>query len=287
MNRNSLQILSAGAVALLLCAASATAATVIVEVQGEVWGKLINDGTLGEVEVGEDAVLIFAVDSDDFVDNPNNPTRGYAIDLESFQLAFSGGASIGLTPSFASPAYFVIRDNDPAVDGFFLSQGLDFQSALPLDQAGNLADFFGMRYLVTYEGDTLDSLDILDALGTYDFTGLTVFGMSVDDGPFLDALGMNFESMTLSVVGDITFDAVGHRVRGIHTVELSWDGASSAEVDIFRNGELIATVPNDGHHTDSTGNRGRKTYTYQICEAGTSVCSDEETVQFGGRPTSR
>lgn len=286
MSRKLLQILSVGAIALLLCATGARAATVIVEVQGEVWGNFIPQAPLGDVEAGEDAVLIFAVDSENFVDNTNFPTRGYPIDLDSFQLAFSGGTTIGLTPTFDGPAYFVIRDNDPAVDGFFLSQILDNESHLPLDQPANIADFFGMRYRVTYEGDTLDSLDILGALGAYDYTGLMVFGMSVDDGPFEDVLGMNFVSMTISLAGINTFDAVGHRVRGIHTVELAWDGATSDEIDVYRDDQLIATVPNNGSHTDSTGNRGRRTYTYRVCEAGTDECSDEDTVQFGG-PASR
>jgi serine protease len=65
-------------------------------------------------------------------------------------------------------------------------------------------------------------------------------------------------------------------------VDLTWSGATSASIDVYRNGALIATTPNDGFHTDSTPNKGRATYTYQVCEAGTATCSNTATVSFGG-----
>jgi photosynthesis system II assembly factor YCF48-like protein len=85
--------------------------------------------------------------------------------------------------------------------------------------------------------------------------------------------------------GEITLRASGHRVRGMHTVDLSWTGATSANVDIFRDGSLVATVPNGGTYTDSIGVRGGNVrYTYKVCEAGTQTCSNEVTVRFGGPP---
>jgi hypothetical protein len=192
--------LPAAAIATLLAAGAmhAGATPVLVEIRGDVFSNQISSGTLGTVNAGETVTYSFTVDSGDFV-NGFFPTRGYAIDLNSFALNFSGGASIGLSPSFAGPAYFVIRDNDPAVDGFFLSQGLDFPSGLDLDQAGVFGNF-AAAFNVGYSGDTLSSLDILDAVGTYDFTGLKVFGMGVDDGPFEGVLGIDFSSMTISIV---------------------------------------------------------------------------------------
>jgi hypothetical protein len=80
----------------------------------------------------------------------------------------------------------------------------------------------------------------------------------------------------------ITLSAMGHKVRGVNKVDLSWTGATSSQVDIYRNGAVIATTDNDGAYTDLTGNKGRATYTYKVCEAGTSTCSNEVTVSFGG-----
>jgi len=66
-------------------------------------------------------------------------------------------------------------------------------------------------------------------------------------------------------------------------VDLTWSGASSANIDVYRNGVLIVTVPNSGAYTDSTGDHGRATYTYRVCEAGTGTCSNQVTVTFGGQ----
>jgi hypothetical protein len=68
---------------------------------------------------------------------------------------------------------------------------------------------------------------------------------------------------------------------GVHTVDLSWSGATSASVDIYRDGVVVATVPNSGAYTDDTGNRGGNVqYTYTVCEADTGTCSNEVTVGF-------
>jgi hypothetical protein len=83
--------------------------------------------------------------------------------------------------------------------------------------------------------------------------------------------------------GPITLSASGHKVSGINTVDLTWNGAISTNIDVYRNNALIATVPNSGSYTDSTGDHGRATYTYRVCEAGTGTCSNNATVNFGGQ----
>lgn len=76
---------------------------------------------------------------------------------------------------------------------------------------------------------------------------------------------------------------MGYSVRGKHTVDLSWSGATSADVDIYRDGVVIATPSNSGFYTDSIGVRGGNIrYTCKVCEAGTQTCSNEVTVRFGG-----
>jgi len=83
----------------------------------------------------------------------------------------------------------------------------------------------------------------------------------------------------------INLSAVGRRVQGRHTVDLTWSGANSANIDIYRDGMLIATVPNNGSYKDFIGVRGGNArYTYKVCEAGTRTCSNEVTVRFGGPP---
>ncbi len=79
----------------------------------------------------------------------------------------------------------------------------------------------------------------------------------------------------------VTLSASGRKVGGINTVRLTWSGATSTNIDVYRNGKPpIATVPNTGAYTDSTGDTGRANYRYRVCEAGTSTCSNDATKRF-------
>ena len=83
--------------------------------------------------------------------------------------------------------------------------------------------------------------------------------------------------------GQITLGARGYKVQGQQRVDLSWNGATSNNIDVYRNGVLIVTVPNiPGFYTDHIGVRGKGTYTYRVCGAGTQNCSNQVTVRFGG-----
>lgn len=82
--------------------------------------------------------------------------------------------------------------------------------------------------------------------------------------------------------GGISLTAHGYKVKGVDTVDLVWNDASSANVDIYRNDVLLATVPNTGSYTDSTGQRGSATFTYKVCEATTQDCSNQVIITFGG-----
>ena len=167
-----------------------------VTVTGTVVSNQINPPPLGNANVGDPATLVFEVDSDTFTNSPNFPTRGYDIDQTSFALTM-GATTIGLQSPFPAgqTPYFVIRNDDPAVDGFFTATSLDFPLGVPVNQTGIFGQFLN-NYSVTYVGTTLTSLDILDALGTYDFTGLTVFNWTIDDGPF-NPLIIDFAQMTI------------------------------------------------------------------------------------------
>jgi hypothetical protein len=88
----------------------------------------------------------------------------------------------------------------------------------------------------------------------------------------------SFEVQTQTVA--IHLRALGSKVGGINTVRLTWTGATSNNIDVNRDGVVIATVPNTGTYIDSTGDTGRARYTYEVCEAGTSSCSNKVTVRF-------
>lgn len=78
----------------------------------------------------------------------------------------------------------------------------------------------------------------------------------------------------------VRLTARGYKVKGQQTADLAWSGATSSRIDVYRNGTRIAATANSGSYTDAIGQRGGGSYTYRICEAGTSTCSNLATVTF-------
>lgn len=190
-----MRVLVAIAGAALLCG-SAQAALIQVEVNGTVFFNGIGDPPLSGVTAGDSAVMSFQVDSDNFVDGIPGDVRGYEIDQSSFSMTFGGDISLGLLSPFPGTPYFGLIDGFPVSDGFFVSSSTVSPGGVALEQEPFNADLH-----VSYTGDTLSSLDILDAVGTYDFDGLTAFGYNLwAIFPDNVVLGMDFESLTISVV---------------------------------------------------------------------------------------
>src|SRR5947208_2419278 len=81
--------------------------------------------------------------------------------------------------------------------------------------------------------------------------------------------------------GPIQLRGQGKKVGGINTSRLKWRGATSPSVDVYRDGNVIATTPNDGLYDDSTGTTGQASFMYTVCEAGTQTCTNTVTVNFG------
>ncbi|RHW75454.1 S8 family serine peptidase [Colwellia sp. RSH04] len=78
--------------------------------------------------------------------------------------------------------------------------------------------------------------------------------------------------------GDITLSISTSTAKRKTNVTLSWADASTANVDIIRNGSLVATTANDGSYTESFRKSG--SYTYKVCDQGTNNCSNEQSVSF-------
>lgn len=178
-----------------LAGAAQAGVPVDVTATGTVIFNGIPNAPLSGVGFGETAVMSFQVNSNDFVDGVPGDVRAYVITPASFSLSFSGGVSVGLLDPFPGTPYFGIIDGFPVSDGFFVSSGTTSPGGVALEQTP-----YNANLSLGYVGGTLSSLDILDAVGTYDFTGLTSFGYNLwsvfPDNVVLD---IDFQQMTIAL----------------------------------------------------------------------------------------
>ncbi len=194
---------------LIVCAIAGIAASASanelyrIEMNGVIEYNQARDNEFANLLPGDDLSYSFIVDGGVYQDSENFPVRGYEIMNDSFLISGAGGSvQAGLADPFpfgATP-YFVIRDNDPAVDGFYLTWGgVDFPGGLPTDQPGLFGDPFEAAFEVSYDGATLGSLDIADATGTYDYTGIQSFYFNLVDLGF-EAVGIEYVNMTITKI---------------------------------------------------------------------------------------
>ena len=83
----------------------------------------------------------------------------------------------------------------------------------------------------------------------------------------------------------LTLVAEGFRVKGVHHASLLWSGATADSFFVFRDSMLIAGFAGDTTYVDNTGQKGHRTYVYQVCQIGAgNPCSNTATVTFS-RPS--
>jgi len=84
---------------------------------------------------------------------------------------------------------------------------------------------------------------------------------------------------TIAATGP-SLTARSYKVKGNQMVDLSWSGLSADSVTISRDGNVILTTANDGAETDRINKKGNGSYTYQVCTADTTTCTNTVSVSF-------
>lgn len=150
----------------------------------------------------------------------------------------------------------------------------DFSASSSVDADGTIA-----RYDWSFDDGTVDvgqrvahEFPKLDYGRTYRVT----LRVTDDDG----ASDSTYEFVGIAAEqSQITLEATAVKDRGRQRVDLVWGGASTDTVDVYRNGAVVTNTPNDGSHSDPVS-KGPGSYTYRLCEANASTCSDEVVVTF-------
>lgn len=95
----------------------------------------------------------------------------------------------------------------------------------------------------------------------------------------------NAASATTPAAPIVSATAVGRKDKGFQVTDLTWSGARTANVEVRRNGAVVATRPSgtggSGSYSDAIGIKGTATYVYEVCETGANAaCSAPMTVVF-------
>jgi PKD repeat protein len=110
--------------------------------------------------------------------------------------------------------------------------------------------------------------------GTYGVTLTITYDGGTDQHTAPVTVSVPASSIVLTVTGrtDATYQYM----------TLRWSGATGTTVDIYRTppGRLWGKTANDGVWINSRLLPGSPSYTYKVCQTGTTICSNEATVTF-------
>lgn len=172
--------------------------------------------------------------------------------------------------------------NSPPTASFSaLCSGLEcsFSASGSSDSDGTIAS-----YAWTF-GDSTTGTGVTTS-HTYLSGGTYTVTLTVTD----DAGGTDGETKSVTVTapssGSLTLTASGYKVKGVQHATLSWSGAGTSTVDIFREGVGVGVGVGDGDGTtgtfdDNIEKKGGGSYTYRVCDrASTPACSNEVVVTF-------
>jgi subtilisin len=175
-------------------------------------------------------------------------------------------------------------DNPPIVTITSPSDGASFDSGTNISFVGSSTD--------TEDGNLTSSLVWTSDLDGQIGTGGS-FSAMLNDGPHsitASVTDSGDQTSTASItitVGSTSFDGIvldviARKVRGTKYADLTWSGATSTYVEVFRDEILITTTANDDMaYTDGPLGKGGGTATYQLCETGnTPTCSNSVTVSW-------
>lgn len=112
---------------------------------------------------------------------------------------------------------------------------------------------------------------------TYSVYGTYSVSLTVTDND--GATASEVVSVTAAPPAVIALNASARTAKTNKFADLTWSGATSTNVDVYRNGALVITTLNDGAYTDKVP-KTVTSATYKVCEAGTSTCSNEVTVTW-------
>jgi hypothetical protein len=103
---------------------------------------------------------------------------------------------------------------------------------------------------------------------------------STDSGGLQGSRQISVTVASSSSSSGSTLKVTGRKVKGYQQADLTWNGLSATSIDVYRNGGKVMNTANDGAATDPINKKGSATYTYKVCAAGTTTCSNTASLAF-------
>jgi len=203
----------------------------------------------------------------DWTDDSGDGILEPLLDVSTFSAALiSTGASTNNPPTVEiySP------DDGASLDS---GEGISFSGSASDAEDGNLTTSLIWTSDLDGQIGTGGSFSATLREGTH-----TITAEVTDSGGLTGTAEISFTVLP-SIGNDISLSVVARQIRTNKYADLTWAGATSVSVDVYRNGIFVTTTPNDGAYTDKPP-KSLTSATYQVCESGSSNCSNEVTVNW-------
>jgi hypothetical protein len=202
---------------------------------------------------------------------PLNGSPGYTTPL--WQRLYAAGADVILNASQHQYERFARQRPDGTADPRGIRQFI-------VGTGGASGSFFGaIEKNSEVRGNTLGVLTITLGAGFYSWSYASTPSRPFTDKGTTSCHGSS-QNPPPPPATSIVLTASGRTDGTTQYMTLDWTGARGTSVDVYRNGALISRTANDGHYVNSRAFSGPATYTYKVCETGTTVCSNQQTVVF-------
>jgi len=229
------------------------------------------------------------------------------VGVTSYSWSWDGGSDSGMSPTvLLSKGTHIItltvvdddqyQDSDTVCVEIYKNQSAGTCGAL--DPAPTAGFTYSANLLVVDFNDTLSDADgtlvswdwdfgdgnvstAQNPLHDYDSGGdyLVMLTVTDNDGNF----DTTAQTVSVSETGStIMLSANGFKVKGKQHADLAWSGIPSGDIDIYRDGNWIATVAaGASSYDDNIGQNGGGSYSYHVCEAQPLTdCSNTAIVTF-------
>ena len=223
------------------------------------WGFTTSDGMAGPFLNGTTAECLFDAAKTGNLGLSGNPDGQQGLVVDPATCGSTGPTNNAPTASFTDNCTDLncsFTDGSSDSDGSVVSRSWNFGD-------GATSSSTNPSHSYSSAGTYTVSLTVTDDDGASNSTSRNV---TVSDG----ATGGGVSLASVSA----------YKVKGKKRWDYSWSGAATSNVDIYLDGNLVASTANDGAYTLTSNQKGGGTHSHQVCEAGTSNCSDVVTSTF-------